>query len=494
MRICILQSSRPDGQTNGTTSKLDTVLDPSRYTEQHVFEQHWISVDAIEEQIEAALAAKFDLYWTSACGQEVEKTAELRIAKYLESLSIPFIGIPSHILEKMGKISYEQPSSALSSTPSQQNASLESYGPQTDRQDSENAGCPGRYLTSTPVKVSQRGTDPDSEDNDIYSFLVIAMGPAVMSVPSATPQIDPELCASLQKAAVETYEATQLQGCSWYTVNIRAQPGREHIVLRIDLRPQVFSSAGQTWEDAAVEQSFPGGHRALVDSTIVTCQMRYGARRSFEHSLEEAYALWSQKYDQAVAAISGMAQTTLHVCKFALRGSILDLGCGTGLFGKSLHKTRKSRDGSGKGGWLVGIDISPDMAAIGKQEGHYQEVRVGSIQKVLPTMPMFDHIVSLTTLHHISTLELSFVLSAAFQKARRSITLAVDDIPEGYNEAVRKLGPPYDAMQGHNHLKAMKAYGIPRDWRLVDESRFFGWSSPNTGHDIFTTVFRFEHV
>ncbi|KAI4176567.1 MAG: hypothetical protein LQ343_000858 [Gyalolechia ehrenbergii] len=495
MRICILQSSRPDGQTSGTTSELETSPNLSRYTEQHIFEQSSLSVDSIEEQIEATLAAKFDLYWTSVYGRLVEEAAEIKVAKYLESLGIPFIGTPSHILEKMGKMSQEQPNTALScSTPENQTESLESHGPQINRQDSGTAGSSKGNHTSTPAQVSELGTNQDFEDDDTYSILVIAMGSAVTSVPPATPRTKPELCVCLQQVAVATYETAQLQGCPWYTVNIRAQPGGAHAVVGIDLRPRLFSSKGQTWEDAAVEQYFPGGHRALVDSAIVTSQMRYGARTKFERSLEEVYAQWSKKYDQSLEARSDMAQTTLHVCKFSLQGSILDLGCGTGLFGKRLHNARESRAISTKDSCLVGIDLSPDMAAIAKQEGYYHEVRVGSIQKVLPTMPMFNHIVSLTTLHHISTLELSFVLSAAFQKARRSITLAIDDVPEGYNEALRNRGPPHDAMQGHNHLKAMKAYGIPRDWALVDETRLFGWNSPKTGHDIFTTVFRFEHV
>ena len=332
--------------------------------------------------------------------------------------------------------------------------------------------------------MSQVGFGQDSKKDGGYSILVIAMGSTVTPIPPARSQMDPALCASLQETAVRTYELAQMQGCPWYTVDIRVQSDGALEVIGIDPRPELFSSRGQTWEDAAVEQCFPGGHGALAECAIVTCQMGYGARTSFEHSLKEAYASWSKKYDSLLAANSGAELTVLHFCKFIFQGSVLDLGCGTGRLGRNLPIERGS---------IVGIDISPDMAEIGKREGYYQGIRVGSIQKVLPTMPMFDHVVSLTALHHIPSVELSFILSSAFQKARKSITLAMDEIPESYNEALRKLGPLAGAMQGHNHRAAMKSYVIPRDWRLTDETRVFGWRSPNTGHDIFTTVYRFEH-
>ncbi|KAI4222264.1 MAG: hypothetical protein LQ349_007667 [Xanthoria aureola] len=491
MRICILQSSR-QGDPNH-----DTYADPSRFTEQHVFERHWIKEDSVEEQIEAALAAAFDLYWTSTYGQQAEETTELKVAKYLESHNIPFIGIPSRVLEKIGKKPHEQPLCATSSPLTTQSerptlpavsasgqASFESHGPGDDQQDSERAGSPVGNLLKRGVKMSQVGFGQDSENDGGYSILVIAMGSTVTPIPPARSQMDPGLCASLQETAVRTYELVQMQGCPWYTVDIRVQSDGALEVIGIDPRPDLFSSRGQTWEDAAVEQCFPGGHRALAECAIVTCQMGYGARTSLEHSLEEAYASWSKKYNASVAAISGVELTVLHFCKFDFQGSVLDLGCGTGRLGKSLPVERGS---------IVGIDISPHMAEIGKREGYYQDIRVGSIQKVLPTMPMFEHVVSLAALHHIPSVELSFVLSSAFQKARKSITFGIDDIPEGYNEVIRKQGPPWDAMQGHNHRATMESYVIPRDWRLADETRVFGWRSPNTGHDVFTTVYRFEH-
>ncbi len=505
MRICILQSSR-QGDPNH-----DTYADPSRFTEQHVFERHWIKEDSVEEQIEVALAAAFDLYWISTYGPQAEETTELKVAKYFESHKIPFIGLPSRVLEKIGKKPHEQPLCATSCPLTTQSeriaatscplttqserptlpavsasgqASFESHGPGDDQQDSDRAGSPVGNLLKGGVKMSQVGFGQDSENDGRYAILVIAMGPSVTSILPARSQMDHALCASLQKTASRTYEIAQMQGCPWYTVNIRVQSDGALAVIGLDPRPDLFSSRDQSWEDAAVEQCFPGGHRALAECAIVTCQMGYGARTSFEHSLEEAYASWSKKYNASVAAIPGVELTVLHFCKFDFQGSVLDLGCGTGRLGKSLPVERGS---------IVGIDISPHMAEIGKREGYYQDIRVGSIQKVLPTMPMFDHVVSLAALHHMPSVELSFVLSTTFQKARKSITFGIDDIPEGYNEVIRKLGPPYDAMQGHNHRAAMESYVIPRDWRLADETRVFGWRSPKTGHDVFTTVYRFEH-
>ena len=487
MKICILQlEERPNGSTQ---PEHHTYTDPSKFTEQHAFERRWIAKDSVQESIRAALAEKFDMYWTLASGQQVEEATEFKVAKCLESLDIPFVGISSHVLGKL--ISEDKDA----------------------RNDDQVSRTASPHIGNFPqVRSSEYPVDGNG-----YSILVVAMGSTVTTILSERPrthscaqeeagecvdgnhsiaiahQTNSEIDPALQKAAVEAYEIAQMQGCPWCSVKIRVQSDGAPVVDGINPRSKLFSSKVQTWEDAAITRGFPGGHGALVDCAIVTCQMRYGVQTKFEHTLEEAYALWSQKYDRALATISGLELVALHICKFDLRGSVLDLGSGTGRFGKVLNAKRESEASVSRDDSLIGIDISPHMAEIGKREGIYQDIRLGSIQKVLPTMPLFDHIVSLCTLHHVSPLELSFVLSLTFLKARKSITLAIDDIPEAYNEALRKAGPPHDTMQGQSHIEGMKSYVVPRGWLLVDETRLFGWKSPNTGVDIFTTVYRFEH-
>jgi len=57
--------------------------------------------------------------------------------------------------------------------------------------------------------------------------------------------------------------------------------------------------------------------------------------------------------------------------------TVLDAGCGTGLAGQAL------RDG-GLDATLLGIDLSPDSAALAVARGIYDEVVVGDLQQPLP--------------------------------------------------------------------------------------------------------------
>ncbi|KAL8785587.1 MAG: hypothetical protein Q9195_008573 [Heterodermia aff. obscurata] len=493
MRICIFQSSGENGQTGSTQPANDTYTDPSKFTEQHIFERRWITESSVEEQIGAALAEKFDMYWTLPRGRQVNETTELKVANCLESLNIPFIGASSHALGKL--------------VPEEQN-------PDNDDKGLETASRHMWRFAKPLLIFPQAGSGQDHMNGNEYLVLVVAMGSTATSILPERPhthscaqeeagerldgklstaiahQTRFEIYPALQKAAVEAYEVAQMQGCPWCTVKIRVRSDGALGVVGIDPRPDLFSSKVQTWEDATIERGFPGGHGALVNCAIVTCQMRYGIRKKFDHAVEEVYASWSQRYDGAVETTPGVA---LHMCKFDLRGSILDLGSGTGRFGKVLQASRESEASFSRDNSLIGIDISPHMAEIGKRQGIYQDIRVGSIQEVLPTMPLFDHIVSLSALYHLSPLEISFVLSSAFLKARKSITFGIDELSTTYNEAVRKFGPPYDAMEGQNNVEQMKSYAVPRGWSLVDETRLFGWKSPNTGVEIYTTVYRFEH-
>jgi hypothetical protein len=136
------------------------------------------------------------------------------------------------------------------------------------------------------------------------------------------------------------------------------------------------------------------------------------------------------------------------------------------------------------------VDLSPLMAAKCEKEQNYDKVIIGAMQRIIPSMQPTDHIVSISSLHFLSVLDLNLVFMCCFRLARKSVTLMIDDIPDDYNKNLVEMG--YDHMIGVNHVVEVEAFGVPRGWKLVDRWRDFGWQSPKTKNDVFTTVFRFE--
>jgi hypothetical protein len=140
---------------------------------------------------------------------------------------------------------------------------------------------------------------------------------------------------------------------------------------------------------------------------------------------------------------------------------------------------------------LYGVDIAKGMLDICDKGDWYQELFVEPMQNFISKLTGgVDHIVSLSALLHLTPEELTFVLVRCFQLARKSITITVDEIPDEYNEALRKQGLTH--MHSENHIKNVKAMGEPPGWRLAYLCRQFGRVSPATKVKVYTTVFHFD--
>lgn len=94
---------------------------------------------------------------------------------------------------------------------------------------------------------------------------------------------------------------------------------------------------------------------------------------------------YAPRFDAALNAIAYRAPALLHdgltqVCEEqgrAMRfGSVLDLGCGTGLSGAAF---RPNSD------WLVGVDLSPGMVAQARRKGLYDRLAVADLLEFLAT-------------------------------------------------------------------------------------------------------------
>ena len=92
------------------------------------------------------------------------------------------------------------------------------------------------------------------------------------------------------------------------------------------------------------------------------------------------YDAWAQGYDDDLAAWSYQAPAVVAeavVSRPPEAGSVLDVGCGTGLVGRALRA-------SGFHGHIRGIDISPASLEVARQCGAYDSVEQADLQQPLP--------------------------------------------------------------------------------------------------------------
>jgi predicted TPR repeat methyltransferase len=93
------------------------------------------------------------------------------------------------------------------------------------------------------------------------------------------------------------------------------------------------------------------------------------------------YDAWAGTYDEdldswSYRAPAVVAQTV--VARHAGAGSVLDVGCGTGLVGRELRAR-------GYAGRLLGVDISQASLREAEQRGSYDSLAPADLQKALPT-------------------------------------------------------------------------------------------------------------
>ncbi|KAF8736281.1 hypothetical protein AX14_000500 [Amanita brunnescens Koide BX004] len=560
MRICVLQSAYPDQHE---LAEHDSGADPSRFTDQHTFEQRWIRKDSAKEQIDAAISEKFDFYFNFMWGQLEDEVAGVEACEYFESFGLPSIGQRSEVL-KRSKNDFYRNARALGAPrvpgtsnyplfvkPSQSCASLfisaKSLCRNRDElleslKDLNQALEPGRKIagrSGRPVSTSTV-VDGIAIPDDIvvqefvqgwdHSVVVIEIGDCPVpltpnryvypkgfvpyddflrfdikfheetDVKLLNRKEEPELFTKLQEMALQAWKANQMAGQSWANVDLRVQANGEPIVLEVNPMPAVFLP-DEKWEDAAVRESFPGGHRALVNVLIASQLIRRKAEENRQTHVANIFTRYSSKYAEDVIRLPVMSIYERIISLMDLSGSILELGPGTGVFGHLLKKkteltppasTPPSHNNTTT---LTGIELSKGMVEKCQETGLYNQIYHGSIQTLFPSIGPFDHIISFATLCYTSPEDFSLIMTRSFQLARKSIAVTIDEITDAYNQRLREKDDPN--MTGHNHKAEMEKTFCnppPAGWKLSETFRQFGWSSPHVQSDIYVTAYIFERV
>lgn len=565
MRICILQSAYPK---NHALCDFDGGADPSRYTDQHTFEHCWIQKDTAKEQIDAAVAKHFDFYFNFMWGQHEDEVAGIEACQYFESFRLPAIGLRSEVLQRNKKSFIQNaralgaprvPGSARyplfvkpASSCASQFISEKSLCQTQDEllaslKNLNEALEPGRKTAGHSIEAKSTVVDGIPIPDDIvvqqyvsgwdYSVVVIEVGDcpvplapekyvypegfapyddflrfdvkfhADTGIELLSQEENKELFCTLQAVAVQAWHANQMAGQSWCNVDIRVPIDGEPTVIEVNPMPAVFlpshDPSHDEFEDLAVRNCFPGGHRALVNVLIAShLTWRQDSRQA---AVASTYDGFSKSYDELIASTSRLPEIYNGIAaENDFSGSCLELGSGTGLFGRLLGQWQQSTpplspsrearaDSKLTKSSLTGIEISKGMIECCGQTGVYDQVYEGSIQKILPSLGPFDHIISVGTLYFLTPEEFSLVMARSFQLARKTIAVTIDEIPEQYNARLIERSAAH--MAGYNHVEEMDktfANPTPAGWKLAHRSRHYGWSSPTAQTDVNVTVYVFK--
>lgn len=193
---------------------------------------------------------------------------------------------------------------------------------------------------------------------------------------------DPALYELLQKLAVEAFEVNGMAGSGWGNVDIRIRPDGRPVVIEVNPMPAIFLAERFNFEDLVIRNSLPGEHRALLNIVFASYLMQGNeAEKNRRKVIVATFDGAAERYDAEY-----LPRCTIRriigdlLADFDFGGSVLDLACGTGVFGRMLLDHRASNDAptSGKTRRLVGMDLSPQMARLCREKG-YDECLVGSL-------------------------------------------------------------------------------------------------------------------
>ena len=180
-------------------------------------------------------------------------------------------------------------------------------------------------------------------------------------------------------------------------------------------------------------------------------------------SASEFYDQMADDYDQLAASNTPYLDEAVKLFKKYNHtdGTILDIGCGTGMLSLKLKGDFK----------YTGIEPSKEMTRQAKARGY--EVTGKEVEEALGEIPdlSYDHVVALGCLFYVKDVET--VLNEMRRIARKSFMVTFDDVPREYIDNF--------SCQVYNHC------GLKVDDAL-ESYRVYAWQSPTLGTDIYCRV------
>jgi ubiquinone/menaquinone biosynthesis C-methylase UbiE len=304
--------------------------------------------------------------------------------------------------------------------------------------------------------------------------------------------------SALQKAAVSAFKiARQGEPACWARVDMRYERTTGKVyVIEIGNPPVVFYPPGNTLgDDLVVEKTFPGAQPAFFDLLLLSRHLQLGEKSPLTE-LHTTSAEAARTYD-SFTEFTGVTYDSIALVQphykaiksfaeqFSFAGeTVLDLGCGTGIFGRAL-------DECGHSARITGVDISKGMADGEAIRKFYQApVIIEEIQSYVMNDVHFDHVICFGTLQFLHPIEFNAVLARMFQIASKSVSFMVDEMGQ---VAIEKIFEQHKFKQ-FDLIEATKRFGVPPGWKVLKNERVNTYRSPTTGKDVFATLMHFERV
>ena len=188
------------------------------------------------------------------------------------------------------------------------------------------------------------------------------------------------------------------------------------------------------------------------------------------NDIKEFYDGFADEYDAVLFSSTVKAQYHFEAKKIFQKyhhttGSILDIGCGTGLI----------KDFLGDRFSYTGIDISSNMLKQALRRGF--KVLLGVLEDILPNIPdrSYDYALCLSTLYYIQ--DAHTIIEHLGRIARKGVLLSIDHMVDEY---VQRIPCPV-----YNHIDIQ----LPN---LREDYVFLGWHSPTLNIPINTRIMYFQ--
>lgn len=196
---------------------------------------------------------------------------------------------------------------------------------------------------------------------------------------------NPMLFERLQQVAIEAFMVSDCKGSNMgCDVDLRATPTGEVFAIEVNPQPTAFLPTG-AYQDLPIIHSLPGGHPAVINIFIANYMLRHPGQWDHESKIASTYDDFAPNYDTGVEGSAIPASVKRLADRFEFSGTVLDLGCGTGLFGRVLAESKKSSSlaASKQKFRLLGCDISSVMLETCRTLGFYDVLYLASMEATL---------------------------------------------------------------------------------------------------------------
>jgi predicted TPR repeat methyltransferase len=141
--------------------------------------------------------------------------------------------------------------------------------------------------------------------------------------------------------------------------------------------------------------------------------------RASDAQMQGVYAVKAKSWDRTETYFAARMVAEAVEQRLVANGSVLDLGCGTGLVGEALRP---------RAGRLTGVDLSPHMLARAQAKGVYDELHEAEILAFLGAFEArYDAVACAATLIHFGRLDAAF--SAVARRLATGGTFALTVFP-----------------------------------------------------------------